>query len=116
VDSDEYGHEGDYRGYVKSLRTYDTDLDTLMNTLDGMGAYGKDTTLIVTTDHSRGEGEGWTSHGSKPDTEKEVFLFVKGPGFAGKGITASQATHASVRPTIEKIFGLRLTGQALPTE
>jgi hypothetical protein len=116
VDSDEYGHEGDYRGYVGSLRTYDTYLDTLVNTLEGMGAYGKDTTLIVTTDHSRGEGEGWTSHGSKPDTEKEVFLFVKGPGFAGKGITTSQATHASVRPTIEKIFGLRLTGQALPTE
>ena len=116
VDSDEYGHEGDYPGYVRALRTYDDYLETLMSTLDGMGAYGKDTTLIVTTDHSRGEGEGWTSHGSKPDTEKEVFLFVKGPVFASKGITDSSATHANVRPTIEKIMGLRTSGQSLPQE
>ncbi len=116
VDSDEYGHEGDYPGYVGALRGYDTYLDTLMGTLDGMGAYGKDTTLIVTTDHSRGEAEGWTSHGSKPDSEKEVFLFVKGPKFAAKGITASQATHAQIRPTIEKILGIKVSGQALPQE
>ncbi len=116
VDSDEYGHAGDYPGYVGALRTYDRYLETLMNTLDGLGAYGKDTTLIVTTDHSRGEGEGWTSHGSSPHTEKEVFLFVKGPGFAAKGNTASQATHAQVRPTIEKIMGIKVSGQALPQE
>jgi hypothetical protein len=116
VDSDEYGHEGDYPGYVRALRTYDGYLDTLVSTLDDMGAYGKDTTLIMTTDHSRGEGEGWTSHGGKPDTEKEVFLFVKGPGFAAKGVTASQSTHASVRPTIERAMGIRLSGQALPQE
>jgi hypothetical protein len=116
VDSDEYGHEGDYPGYVRSLRTYDSYLDSLMGALGGMGAYGKDTTLIVTTDHSRGEGEGWTSHGSKPDTEKEVFLYVKGPGFAAKGVIDSQATHANVRPTIERALGLRLSGQALPLD
>jgi hypothetical protein len=116
VDSDEFGHEGNYPGYVRALRTYDVWLDSLMRSLDGMGAYGKDTTLIVTTDHSRGEGDGWTSHGSQPDTEKEVFLFVRGPGFQAKGITTSQATHAHIRPTIEKILGVKLSGQALPQE
>lgn len=116
VDSDEYGHAGDYPGYVEALRTYDGYIDDLFATLQGMGAYGKDTTLIVTTDHSRGEKEGWTSHGSTPDSEKQVFLYVKGPGFTAKGNTASSATHAQIRPTIEKILGLRLSGEALPRE
>jgi hypothetical protein len=116
VDSDEYGHAGDYPGYVRALSTYDTYIDELFALLGSMGEYGKDTTFILTTDHSRGEKDGWTSHGSQPDSEKEVFLFVKGPGFKGKGLTESRASHANIRPTIEKILGLKLSGEALPSE
>lgn len=54
LDSDEYGHEGDYQNYVNSLRSYDELIDRIIKKLSTMGEYGKNTTLLVTTDHSRG--------------------------------------------------------------
>ena len=106
VDSDEYGHEGKYPGYVRSLRSYDDYLKTLVTTLEGMGEYGKNTTLFVTTDHSRGRGPFWVGHGTFPFTERNIFLYVKGPQVTKTGRQKNRANHLFLRPTFEKIMGL----------
>jgi len=114
VDSDEYGHIGDYPGYVKSLRTYDSYLEKIIQTLNLLGDYGKQTTLFVTTDHSRGDGLKWTIHGTDDPVEKNVFLFMKGRGVHPIGLTNKSATHANIRPSIEYLMGIKPTGPVLP--
>ena len=114
VDSDEYGHNGDYPGYVQSLRTYDSYLERIIQTLNQLGDYGKQTTLIVTTDHSRGDGLKWTNHGSEDPVEKNVFLFMSGRGVIPAGLTNKSATHANIRPSIEYLMGIKPTGSVLP--
>ena len=113
VDSDENGHLNDYPGYVKTLRTYDQYLEQIIKTLKSMGQYGMETTLFVTTDHSRGEAEKWINHGSE-ETDKNVFLYARGRGVRPQGKSGASATHAQIGPTIEYLMGLSPSGEVLP--
>ena len=114
VDSDEFGHANDYPGYINSLKIYDGYIDRLISTLNKLGAYGDQTTLIVTTDHSRGEGSRWTSHGYDDNANKNVFLFATGRGIKKLGKEKSKTTHGQIKPTIEYLMGLKPEGEVLP--
>lgn len=118
-DSDDFGHAGDYPNYLRMLRQYDQWLDELFTALDGMGAYGANTTVLVTTDHGRGHGKDWKNHNALRPMAARIFLFARGPrvkkGAQGSGVRA----HRDIRPTIEKLFGLKprsclLCGDPLP--
>lgn len=114
VDSDEYGHADDYAGYVKSLTTYDDYLDQIITRLKSLGEYGKQTTLIVTTDHSRGDKEKWTSHGYDEVSNKNVFLYMRGRGVKTTKDIWSSAHHGLIRPTIEYLMGIGKPREVLP--
>lgn len=114
VDSDEFGHQRNYPGYARSLRTYDRYLDELVETLEGMGEYGKQTTLFVTTDHSRGPGPLWGGHATTKHSERSVFLYAWGRGVRPLGRTCARGGHSLIRPTIEYLLGLRPSGRILP--
>ena len=114
VDSDEYGHEKDYPNYVQSLKTYDHYLDQVIETLKQMGDYGQQTTLIVSTDHSRGQGPFWVGHAVTKNSEKRVFLYARGRGVKPTGISAKKGGHVNIKPTIEYLMGLKPSGNILP--
>lgn len=114
VDSDEYGHADDYPGYVRVMKKYDEYLDELITTLDGMGLYGKQTTLIVTTDHSRGDKEDWTRHGYTDQVNKEVFLYLRGRGVVPTRNRHLGGNHSMIRNTIESLMGLSNAEPVLP--
>lgn len=104
-DADEQGHAGNYPEYLAALRRYDAWMAELIAALDGMGAYGKATTLIVTTDHGRGLLWDWRSHGSRP-WARRVWAYARNPRSSKKGLTIGGRTHVDVRPTIETLLGL----------
>lgn len=114
VDSDEFGHSKDYPNYVRSLRTYDQYIDQLIQTLDKMGEYGKQTTLIITTDHSRGFGPFWGDHAVTKNSEKKVFLYATGRGVQSSGVIRKNSNHGQIRPTIEFLLGAPVSGPILP--
>lgn len=114
VDSDEFGHKGDYQGYVSSIRTYDAYLNQLITSLDSLGEYGKNTTLFVTTDHSRGAGPLWRGHGHTTISEKNVFLFARGRGVSPQGRSKEKGNHLLLRPTIEALMGIPVSNATLP--
>lgn len=117
-DADEWAHKGNYPNYLSTLKQYDLWLKTLVSTLDGLGSYGKSTTLLVTTDHGRGEKKEWNDHGSGYPTSKDIWFYGRSPRtrshVVSKGLksdsksAASALSHLDIRPTIEKIFGLSL--------
>ncbi len=114
VDSDEFGHEGDYPEYVRSLRQYDDYLDRVITTLKELGPYGKNTTLLVTTDHSRGAGPLWKGHGFTKSSEKNIFLFAHGRGVKPQGQTKDKASSLQVRATMEYLMGVTPSAEILP--
>ena len=82
-----------------------------------MGDGGRDTLLVVTTDHGRGDGNGWHGHGLLKPSSKYIWMFaglvsdlVSGGGggdvrldpYAFRGVR----THSDLRPTMESALGL----------
>lgn len=114
VDSDEFGHQRNYPGYIRSLKTYDRYLDELIRTLEDMGEYGRQTTLFVTTDHSRGPGPFWGGHATLKHSERSVFFYAWGRGVRPTGRSCERGGHDRIRPTIEYLLGLNPTGKLLP--
>jgi hypothetical protein len=122
-DTDEWGHKGNYTNYLSSLREYDERIKSLVNTLEQLGEYGRRTTLIITTDHGRGEGNDWNEHGSGYPGSKYVWLYGSSPATRAAANAPAKAkrvpsaknvfSHLDIRPTIEAIFGLKpLTGNS----
>lgn len=112
-DSDEWGHRGQYDNYISTLRQQDAWLKEIVATLDTMGEYGKNTTLIVTTDHGRGEGNEWTEHGAGFADSGSVWIYGRSPYTASEIRSQTRApaasvvySHLDIRPTIEATFGL----------
>lgn len=107
-DADELAHLGDYRAYAAAVRDLDERLDALLERLAGMGAYGEGASVLVTTDHGRGEGDAWSAHGPELPGSEQAWLFATtpatraGPGRAGGG----RLDHGSIRPTVEALLGL----------
>ncbi len=74
-ESDEWAHENNYPLYIKALKSYDEKLKELDDILKTMPNYAKNTIIIMTTDHSRGNGSEWTSHHAG-NTRPEHFIWT----------------------------------------
>ena len=78
-ETDEFGHEGHYDRMLYSARTFDGFLKTLWETLQAMPEYRNKTTLLVTTDHGRGEAPTeWRHHGGIAGTDR-TWIAAMGP-------------------------------------
>ncbi len=110
LDADEWGHAGNHPEYVKTLNTYDNWIREIADVLDQSGDYGKNTLLIVTTDHGRGsEGIRWQDHGIKIPESKRIWIYLRGMGIepGGRPIPGSTLNHLSLKPMILRAFGLK---------
>jgi hypothetical protein len=112
-DADEWAHRDDYRQYLGALRLYDGWIGRLLTMLDGMGDYGRHATVLLTTDHGRGDGPRWKDHGPDTPEARAIWLLVVPPGHrSGLAVRTRAVTHLDLRPTIEAIFGLSPTSCA----
>jgi phosphopentomutase len=106
-DSDEWAHRNEYDRYLQTLRQHDAWVRELVTTLDGMGEYGKGATLLVTTDHGRGDGGAWTDHGSNVNGAEYIWLYGRNQNTRKLGKSGNSGySHADIRPTIEALLGL----------
>lgn len=106
-DTDEYGHANQYSKYLAALRERDQWISDLIQTLGTMGEYGRNTILLVTTDHGRGKGFQWTGHGSNIENSRYIWFF--GHDLSGKNRLARLETvthfeHNDIRPLIESLL------------
>lgn len=108
-DADEFGHAGKYDEYTSALRRYDQWMKELVALLDTLGDYGKSTTILMTTDHGRGNGpKDWRHHRSSIEGSQHVFLYARNLATLSRkpGPKISEITHLNIRPTIEALLGL----------
>lgn len=106
-DSDEWGHRSDYPRYLATLRQYDAWIKELVDTLKSMGEHGSNTTLLVTTDHGRGDDKAWANHGAFWPSSKYVWLYGRSPHTAGgRAWSGIARSHLDIRPTIEAASGI----------
>jgi hypothetical protein len=104
LDTDERAHDGDREGYLAAARAADAALARLDELISQLPpAQAAATTLIVTTDHGRGNGPLWTGHSRYP-TSRDIWLAARGPSVQGPA--RSRVSQADIRPTVERLLGL----------
>src|SRR5262249_40993027 len=69
---DEYAHRNDYAGYLESLHQIDRFVGDLASTLAHMGVTGRETTVLLTTDHGRSKD--FVAHGRSAPESAQTWL------------------------------------------
>jgi hypothetical protein len=108
-DADGWGHQVEYGHYVEALQNYDQWLKGLVDKLATMGEYGRQTCIIVTTDHGRGLGHHWSTHSNGHPYSGLVMMYAGCPLASQPVVFAPPSgitTHLDIRPSIEALFGL----------
>jgi hypothetical protein len=108
-ETDEFAHEGRYDHYLHSARNVDQYLSSLWETVQGMPDYRGATTMIVTTDHGRGNAPvEWRSHGAGIAGSDKIWIAVIGPDTSSVGErTKTEAlTQSQVAATVGSLLGL----------
>ncbi len=107
-DTDEHAHAGRYDHYLRAARVADANLKALWEELQSHPQYRGTTTLIVTTDHGRGDPpRGWCSHGSDTKGSEAIWIAALGPDTPALGERSNTAlvTQGQVAATIAALLG-----------
>jgi hypothetical protein len=107
---DEYGHQGNYAGYLDSLRRADTRIAEIDLELQRLASRGTRTALFITADHGRADT--FNEHGSKFPESARVWLVATGSALRTGGLLAapSERRLADLVPTMREIAGLPKDG------
>jgi hypothetical protein len=108
-ETDDWAHERRYDRMVQAIRLFDSALRDLWETLQSMEPYRGRTTLIVTTDHGRGNGlDQWMSHGSDVSGSNETWIGIFGPDTPNLGELRDKPHYTSshIAATILRFYGL----------
>jgi arylsulfatase A-like enzyme len=103
---DELAHQGDYPGYLQTLRQADAILGELVLTLSRMGERGRRTSIFVTCDHGRAKD--FRHHGARWPESSRAWLVAVGGGVPARGVVRGPASHElrDIAPTIRVLLGL----------
>ncbi|MBI3548498.1 MAG: alkaline phosphatase family protein [Elusimicrobia bacterium] len=106
-ETDEFAHENKYGDYLLAARRVDGFLKELWETVQSMKEYKGKTTLIVSTDHGRGNGPKWTEHWAEIDGAENIWIAAMGPGVAGLGErkNAERVTQSQIAATVAALVG-----------
>ncbi|TZF83175.1 LTA synthase family protein [Pedobacter sp. BS3] len=111
IDTDAFGHQGKYDLYLDAAHRTDTFIGDLWNYLQSDPFYKDQTTLLVTTDHGRGDGASWKSHKRSIPHCDEVWLAAIGPDSKALGEVrqSGQLYQNQIAKTIGRLIGLDFT-------
>ena len=108
-ETDDFAHGGEYNQYLNSAHAEDGMIKDLWNTLQSMPQYKGKTTLIVTTDHGRGDKDKdqWRDHGQKVPDANQIWLAVMGPDTKALGELkdSEQLYQRQIATTIAALLG-----------
>lgn len=107
-ETDSWAHEGRYDRYLAAAHRVDGFLHELWQTLQSMPQYRGKTSLVITTDHGRGDPPNdWRSHGAKIKGAEYIWIAVLGPDTPALGVRANvpEVTQAQIAATLAHLLG-----------
>lgn len=106
-ETDEWGHANKYDEYLDATTRFDGFVRELWQTIQSMPQYKDKTTLILTTDHGRGEDHYWTSHGRNIPDSRATWIAAIGPDTSAKGVVSDSGViaNAQIASTIAAFLG-----------
>ncbi|MFN0241954.1 MAG: alkaline phosphatase family protein [Planctomycetota bacterium] len=106
-ETDEWAHAGDYARYLDAARRTDEFVARLWVALQAHARYRDRTTLLVSTDHGRGDGPRWTDHGKDVDGAEQIWIAALGPDTPALGERGDTPalTQGQIAATLAALLG-----------
>ncbi|MEO6810534.1 MAG: alkaline phosphatase family protein [Isosphaeraceae bacterium] len=107
-DTDEHAHHGRYDLVLDAVHQFDADLKQLWETLQSIPEYRGQTSLLITTDHGRGDApQGWKNHGADVKGAEHIWIGVLGPWTPplGERKNVSEVTQSQIAATAAALLG-----------
>jgi hypothetical protein len=108
-ETDEFGHAGRYDHYLHAAHHVDNHLRLLWDTVQSLPDYRGTTTMILTTDHGRGDAPvEWKSHGANIKGSERIWIGVLGPDTPslGERTNIKRVTQSQIAATLAAYLGL----------
>lgn len=113
-ETDDFAHDGRYDQYLKSAHQTDRWIAEIWAFIQQDPFYRDNTTLLITTDHGRGESPmtTWKSHGTSVPGAEAIWIGAIGPNIAPRGeVRAEQQLYQhQIAATVARALGLTFTG------
>lgn len=117
LETDHWAHAGRYDNVLRTVQKVDDYVRRLWETVQASDHYRDKTTLILVTDHGRGEApEKWKSHGAKIDGAQNIWMAFLGPDTPalGERTDCPEVTQSQIAATLAALLGENYN-QAVPT-
>ena len=113
-ETDDFAHDGSYDRYIDAAHRTDLMLSKLWNWLQADPFYRGRTTLMISTDHGRGNSpDGWTRHASAAGTGRldiedaaagvpgsdQIWFAAIGPSIKSRGLVRGHWTQSQIAAT-----------------
>jgi len=107
-ETDDWAHDHRYDRVLESLQYLDRSLEKLWSYLQNSSKYANSTTLVLTTDHGRGDTiASFSDHGPDVPGDDQIWAAFVGPDTpaVGEAQNVPQAYQRDIAPTILEILG-----------
>lgn len=106
-ETDDWCHSGRYDLYLDAAHRTDAYLKKIWNFLQSSPHYRGKTSLVITTDHGRGDGrEGWKNHGVDLPGSERVWSAIIGPDTPALGVRKDlEVTQGQTAATVAALLG-----------
>ena len=106
-ETDDWAHEGRYDLVLDTARRTDGFIERLWTLLQSMPEYKDKTSLVLTTDHGRGDNRiEWKNHGKDTPGSDQMWIAVMGPDTPAAGCRGDIAvTQSQVAATLAHLLG-----------
>lgn len=105
-ETDDWAHSGRYDLYLQAATNNDQFIRELWETAQSIEQYRGKTSLVITTDHGRGDGrEGWKHHNAAVPGSHKMWVGIMGPDTAAVGICKdTEVTQSQIPATIAALL------------
>jgi len=105
-ETDDWAHAGRYDLYLDAAQRNDNYIQRLWTLVQSMPEYRANTTLILTTDHGRGDNRvDWKSHGKDIANCEHIWMAVMGPDVLHRTIEGTTVTQSQIAATVAACLG-----------
>lgn len=112
-ETDDFAHGGEYAAYLNAANYVDRFISELWAYVQSDPQYKNKTTLLITSDHGRGDNEeDWKHHGQKVPLATQIWCAVIGPDTPtlGEIKSESQVYQNQFARTLAALLGLNFNG------
>lgn len=104
---DDFGHDKDYDHYLNAINRNDKMIEEIWNYVQSDPYYKDQTTLLITTDHGRGDFYEWVDHSKNVKGSSNSFIMLLGPDIKKEYFIKKQYYSTQIAQTIADLLKIK---------